>query len=96
MQVTGHSYCTVGFKATYNGDTDFVTSGRCADGNTGDDVGQSSLSNVVSEVRKETFYPGSNTYCDCVFIETTTTVDSDIFGVSSRYQPDHIAKRQSS
>lgn len=89
MQVTDHGPCTVGFKATYNGDSGFVTAGHCADGNTGDDVGQSSLSNVVGEVRKETFYQGSSTYCDCAFVETTTTVDSDIFGISSSYQPDH-------
>ena len=60
MQVTGHGPCTVGFKATYDGADGFVTAGHCANDNTGDDVGQPTIANVVGSVLEESFDSGSS------------------------------------
>lgn len=92
MQVTGHGYCTTGFKATYNSKSGFVTAGHCADGQTGNNVGQATISTVIGTVEKETFDLGTtNEDCDCAFITSTKTVDKTVFGVSSLYYP-HSAR----
>ena len=90
MQVTGHNGCTVGIKATYDSKTGFVSAGHCADGNQGDDVGQATISNVVGTVHEEVFEENnSNEYCDCSFIETTSAIAEEIYGISASYYPDH-------
>lgn len=83
MQVINHNNCTTGFKATYLGKSGFVTAGHCADLQTGNNVGQATISNVIGKVTKETFNKGSTfETCDCAFIESTTSVAKKIFGVS--------------
>lgn len=90
MQVEGQGNCTVGFKATYDGMSGFVTAGHCADGSTGDDVGQPTIANVIGSVVEESFDAGSShEYCDCAFIQTTIDVAERILGLSSSMYPDH-------
>ena len=90
MQVEGQGSCTVGFKATYDGASGFVTAGHCADGNTGDDVGQPTIANIIGSVLEESFDAGSSReYCDCAFIQTTIDVAEKILGLSSNRYPDH-------
>ncbi len=92
MQVTGHGYCTTGFKATYNGKSGFVAAGHCANGQTGNNVGQATISTVIGKVEKETYDLGSSSEdCDCSFISSTTPVDKIVFGISSQYYP-HYAR----
>lgn len=92
MQVTGHGYCTTGFKATYNGKDGFVTAGHCANDQTGKNVGQATISNVIGTVEKETFDSGTtNEDCDCAFIASTSAVAKSIYGISSTYYP-HSAR----
>ncbi|QLH07064.1 hypothetical protein [Nitrosopumilus ureiphilus] len=93
MQVINHGFCTTGFKATFNSKSGFVTAGHCADNETGNNVGQATISNVIGKVTKETYNKGSSfETCDCAFIESTTSVDAKIFGVS--IYPDHTGTAQ--
>ena len=91
MQVENHTPCTVGFKATYNGKSGFVTAGHCANDDTGSNVGQSTTSNIIGIVEKETYTIGAYNYCDCAFIESNMDVASIIHGISSTYYPDHTS-----
>ena len=82
-QVTNHSGCTVGMRATYDGDDGFVSAGHCADGEKDSDVGQDSISSVIGTVSKETFNQGSSyETCDCTFIEIDSgsrSMDADVY-----------------
>ena len=90
MHIEELGSCTVGFKATYDGASGFVTAGHCADGSTGDDVGQPTIANIIGSVLEESFDAGSSReYCDCAFIETTIDVAEKILGLSSSQYPDH-------
>ncbi len=90
MQVDGAGDCTTGFKATYGGQTGFITAGHCADGLEDEDVGQAYLSNIIGTVVDEFYTAGSQyVYCDCAFIESSVSVASEIFGISASYYPDH-------
>lgn len=90
MQVEDHESCTVGLKATYDEQEGFVTAGHCADGSTGDDVGQPFLSRVIGTVIKETFDKRNEyEYCDCAFVASPVSVANKVLGLNDRYYPDH-------
>lgn len=68
MMKTNRGDCTVGFKATYNGEPGFVTAGHCVAGGAGDTVGQRTSLDPVGIVVKET-HNWLITPCDCAFIK---------------------------
>lgn len=75
----GSSGCTVGFAATYQGKSGFITAGHCVDGKTGEDIKQPIRGNVVGEVRREVYH--GYTRCDCAFISVNIPMDDGIFGL---------------
>lgn len=83
FEATNHSGCTIGMRATYDGDDGFVTAGHCLDGETDSDVGQDSISSVIGTVSKETFNLGSSyETCDCGFVEIDSgsrSMDADVY-----------------
>lgn len=78
----GFKTCSMGFRASYDNKTGFVTAGHCNSGNiggTGDDVGQPTgfFWDKIGTVHANAFV--NNTWCDCMFVDTTETISSDVF-----------------
>ena len=69
--------CTVGFKASYDGKTGFVTAGHC--GNLNDGVGQPSYFwwDHIGTVYENAY--DSSTTCDCLFVDADETISDKIY-----------------
>jgi len=79
----GAASSTIGFAATYNGDSGFVTAGHTVDGKVGSyDVEQPNYGPDIGDVTKEMFY--NWTACDCAFIKVDTpgwSMDDGVYGM---------------
>lgn len=75
----GGELCSMGYRATYNGDTGFVTAGHCNGGATGTSVGNPTVYSwdILGTVIDNTFEDG--TWCDCAFVNNTETTSSDVY-----------------
>ena len=77
--------CTIGMRATYDGEDGFVTAGHCVDGKTDSTVYQDedNGSQSIGTVSKETYNLGSSyETCDCAFVEIdsgSVTMDADVY-----------------
>ena len=74
--------CSMGFKASYNQKTGFVTAGHCNSsdiGGTGEDVGNpsDSTSDKLGYVYANAFE--NNTWCDCMFVSASELVSDRIY-----------------
>lgn len=74
--------CSMGFKASYDGKTGFVTAGHCNSddiGGTGEDVGNpsDSTSDKLGVVHANDFE--NNSYCDCMFVDASETISDRVF-----------------
>jgi hypothetical protein len=80
--------CTIGMRATYDGEDGFVTAGHCVDGKTDSTVYQDedNGSQSIGTVSKETYNLGSSyETCDCAFVEIdsgSVSMDADVYGYS--------------
>ncbi len=84
--------CTVGFKATFDGDTGFMTAGHCVDGM----IGSSATINQpdhdstdIGNVEGEYYYHGTD--CDCGFVSELVSGRSMDDGVYGNYDPSGTA-----
>ena len=82
ISLTNGGSCSMGFKASYDNKTGFVTAGHCLSGDiggTGWDVGQPLpfAWDKIGTVHANAFT--NNTWCDCMFVNTTETISSDVF-----------------
>lgn len=80
IQVETDNNCSMGFKASYDGETGFVTAGHCNYddiGGTGEDVGNptDSAGDKIGTVYANGF--GNHTFCDCLFVSNSTENVSD-------------------
>ncbi|CAE6485548.1 MAG TPA: trypsin-like serine protease [Candidatus Nitrosotenuis sp.] len=78
--------CTVGFKATYNSKTGFVTAGHCVNGGgSSTEIEQPTASTTdIANVVSETYTPFTTMSCDCAFIEEThasRSMSDRVFGM---------------
>jgi hypothetical protein len=78
--------CTVGFKATYNSKTGFVTAGHCVNGGgSSTEIEQPTASTTdIANVVSETYTPFTTMSCDCAFIEEThasRSMSDKVFGM---------------
>jgi hypothetical protein len=78
--------CTVGFKATYNSKTGFVTAGHCVNGGgSSTEIEQPTSSTTdIANVVSETYTPFTTMSCDCAFIEEThasRSMSDKVFGM---------------
>lgn len=69
--------CSLGFKASYNGDTGFVTAGHCGIANNG--VGQPNFVfwDDIGTVTSSHYVTGSN--CDCAFVNANENISDLIY-----------------
>ena len=82
ITITDGTTCSMGFRASYDGKTGFLTAGHCLTGDiggTGQDVGQPSFFfwDKIGTIHANAFT--NNTWCDCMFVNTTETISSDVF-----------------
>lgn len=78
--------CSVGFKATYNSKTGFVTAGHCVNGGgSSTEIEQPTASTTdIANVVSETYTPFTTMSCDCAFIEEThasRSMSDKVFGM---------------
>ena len=88
FDANGSGACTVGFKATFDGDTGFVTAGHCVDEMIGSfaTINQPvHNSSDIGNVESEYFY--NNTDCDCGFVSVLDSERSMDNGVYGNYDP---------
>ena len=74
--------CSMGFKASYDGKTGFITAGHCNSGNiggTGEDVGNPSASagDKLGVVHANDFE--NNSWCDCIFVDATESISDKVY-----------------
>jgi len=69
--------CSLGFKASFGGNTGFVTAGHC--GNANDDVGQPNFVfwDDIGTITSSHYVGGSN--CDCAFVNANENISDLIF-----------------
>ena len=82
---------TVGFKATYNGKTGFVTAGHTFINNAGYVLGGTTInqspssSSDIGNKAALNISKGAHTWCDCAFVEETSwfrSMDDGVYGMS--------------
>ena len=85
----GNGACTIGFRATLNGDTGFVTAGHCVEDKIGSTAYMPTPSGTdIGVVTLEVVDQDNNNriYCDCGFVETDeddTEMSDNIFGTAN-------------
>ena len=88
FDANGSGACTVGFKATFDGDTGFVTAGHCVDEMIGSfaTINQPVHNSTdIGNVESEYFY--DNTDCDCGFVSVLDSERSMDNGIYGNYDP---------
>jgi len=75
-------YCSMGFKASYDSKTGFITAGHCNSGDiggTGEDVGQplAIIGDKIGVVHANAFADGG--WCDCIFVDASETISDKVF-----------------
>jgi len=78
--------CTIGFRATLNGNVGFVTAGHCLDGQEEEDVDMPVFGTVIGTVTAELYEVGQTVNCDCGFVTTDDEVvdmSDNIFGTQN-------------
>ena len=76
---TSEGPCSVGFKATYGGNTGFVTAGHCTDGNTGVGVGQPNYWSWdrIGTVTANSYNTGTSS--DALFVDADEDISDKIY-----------------
>ncbi len=75
-------YCSMAFKASYDGKTGFITAGHCNTtdiGGTGEDVGQplDTAGDKIGTVHANAFEDGG--WCDCIFVDASESISDRVF-----------------
>lgn len=75
-------YCSMAFKASYDGKTGFITAGHCNTddiGGTGEDVGQplDTAGDKIGTVHANAFEDGG--WCDCIFVDASESISDKVF-----------------
>ena len=82
MENAGIGYCSMAFKASYDGKTGFITAGHCNIddiGGTGEDVGQplDTAGDKIGTVYANAFEDGG--WCDCIFVDASESISDKVF-----------------
>jgi len=75
----GTELCSMGYRATYNGISGFVTAGHCSSGNTGTSVSNPSSFwwDTLGTVTANDFEDG--TWCDCAFVSNNESTSPNVY-----------------
>lgn len=82
IKMDNGGYCSMGFKASYDSKTGFITAGHCITnsvGDTGDDVGNPTgiTADKLGVVHANAFT--NNTFCDCIFVDASESISDKVF-----------------
>ena len=81
--MTGKDFpCTLGFAATWNDESGFITAGHCfASLSTGADSSHPENGGKIGDMVDELYGPNTYLYCDCAFVEGTQSISGNTYGL---------------